>query len=82
MSYWMNSLQEIDKKHPIFVSLNPGNQIKENKIINIHTLEHPIFNMSTRKAQNKIPSIQGDNKNFFAGLIISMDSMRMECYLL
>jgi len=67
MSYWMNSLQEIDKKHPIFVSLNPGNQIKENKIINIHTLEHPIFNMSTRKAQNKIPSIQGDNKNFFCG---------------
>jgi len=67
LSYWMNSLQEIDEKYPIFVSLNPGDQINEDKIINKHTLEHPIFDMSTRKSQNKIPLVQGKNNNFFCG---------------
>ena len=32
LSYWMNSLQEIDEKYPIFVSLNPGDQISDDKI--------------------------------------------------
>lgn len=67
LSYWMNSLQEIDKKYPIFVSLNPGDQISDDKIINKHTLEHPIFDMSARESQNKIPLIQGKNNNFFCG---------------
>ncbi len=67
LSYWMNSLQEIDEKYPIFVSLNPGNQISDDKIINKHTLEHPIFDMSARESQNKIPLIQGKNNNFFCG---------------
>ena len=67
LSYWMNSLQEIDEKYPIFVSLNPGDQISDDKIINKHTLEHPIFDMSARESQNKIPLIQGKNNNFFCG---------------
>jgi predicted NAD/FAD-binding protein len=58
LSYWMNSLQDIDKKYPIFVSLNPENYIDNNKIFNKHILEHPIFDMSARKAQKQIPSIQ------------------------
>tara|TARA_Y100000768_G_scaffold90385_1_gene65099 strand:- start:8387 stop:9643 length:1257 start_codon:yes stop_codon:yes gene_type:complete len=67
LSYWMNSLQDIDKKYPIFVSLNPENYIDNNKIFNKHILEHPIFDMSARKAQKKIPSIQGINNSFFCG---------------
>ena len=67
LSYWMNSLQEIDEKYPIFVSLNPGDQISDDKVINKHTLEHPIFDMSARESQNKIPLIQGKNNNFFCG---------------
>ena len=67
LSYWMNSLQEIDEKYPIFVSLNPGDQINDDKVINKHTLEHPIFDMSARESQNKIPLIQGKNNNFFCG---------------
>ena len=63
----MNSLQEIDEKYPIFVSLNPGDQISDDKIINKHNLEHPIFDMSARESQNKIPLIQGKNNNFFCG---------------
>ena len=67
LSYWMNSLQDIDKKHPIFVSLNPEEQIKEDKIFNKHILEHPLFDMTARNAQNLMPLIQGENNSFFCG---------------
>tara|TARA_X000000368_G_scaffold393975_1_gene360127 strand:+ start:40 stop:1296 length:1257 start_codon:yes stop_codon:yes gene_type:complete len=67
LSYWMNSLQEIDKKHPIFVSLNPQDQIREDKIFNRHVLEHPLFDITARKAQNLMPLIQGENNSFFCG---------------
>ena len=67
LSYWMNSLQDIDKKYPIFVSLNPGEQIKEDKVFNKHILEHPLFDMTARNAQNLMPLIQGENNSFFCG---------------
>ena len=67
LSYWMNSLQDIDKKYPIFVSLNPGEQIKEDKVFNRHILEHPLFDMTARNAQNLMPLIQGKNNSFFCG---------------
>ena len=67
LSYWMNSLQDIDKNYPIFVSLNPEEQIKEDKIFNKHILEHPLFDMTARNAQNLMPLIQGKNNSFFCG---------------
>ena len=81
LTYWMNSLQNIDKKYPIFVSLNPGEKINKDKIYNTHQLEHPIFDYAALEAQNKIPALQGRNLSFFVVLIISMDSTKMECYL-
>ena len=67
MSYWMNSLQNIDERRPIFVSLNPGNHIDNDMIFNKHILEHPIFDISARNSQMKIPQVQGVNNNFFCG---------------
>lgn len=67
LSYWMNSLQNIDRKYPIFVSLNAGDQINKSKVFNTHILEHPIFDIAARKAQELIPSIQGVNNLFFCG---------------
>ena len=67
MSYWMNSLQNIDERRPIFVSLNPGDHIDNDMIFNKHILEHPIFDISARNSQMKIPQVQGINNNFFCG---------------
>ena len=67
LTYWMNSLQNIDKKYPIFVSLNPGDKINKDKIYNTHQLEHPIFDYAALEAQNKIPALQGRNLSFFCG---------------
>ena len=60
-------LQNIDKKYPIFVSLNPGEKINKDKIYNTHQLEHPIFDYAALEAQNKIPALQGRNLSFFCG---------------
>ena len=67
MSYWMNSLQNIDERCPIFVSLNPGDHIDNDMIFNKHILEHPIFDISARNSQMKIPQVQGINNSFFCG---------------
>ena len=67
MSYWMNSLQNIDERHPIYVSLNPGDHIDNDAVFNKHILEHPIFNISARNSQMKIPPVQGINNSFFCG---------------
>ena len=67
MSYWMNSLQNINERHPIFVSLNPGDHIDNDMIFNKHILEHPIFDISARNSQMKIPQVQGINNSFFCG---------------
>ena len=67
LTYWMNSLQNIDKKYPIFVSLNPGDNINKSKIYDIHELDHPIFNSAALAAQEKIPDLQGRNLTFFCG---------------
>ena len=67
MSYWMNSLQNIDERHPIYVSLNPGDHFDNDMIFNKHILEHPIFDISARNSQMKIPQVQGINNSFFCG---------------
>ena len=36
-------------------------------IFNKHILEHPIFDISARNSQMKIPQVQGINNSFFCG---------------
>ena len=67
MSYWMNSLQNINERRPIYVSPNPGDHIDNDMIFNKHILEHPIFDISARNSQMKIPQVQGINNSFFCG---------------
>jgi hypothetical protein len=63
----MNSLQNIDKSFPLFVTLNPLMPPKEHTIFDEHVFMHPLFNNKTRSAQEKIPSIQGKRAIWFCG---------------
>lgn len=67
VTYWMNSLQNIDKSFPLFVTLNPLMPPKEHTIFDEHVFMHPLFNNKTRSAQEKIPSIQGKRAIWFCG---------------
>ena len=65
--YWMNRLQNISKKYPFFVSLNPNDNIDEKKIYYETNYYHPQFNIETVEAQKEIEKIQGENGIWYAG---------------
>ncbi|MCH9750255.1 MAG: FAD-dependent oxidoreductase [Proteobacteria bacterium] len=67
LTYWMNSLQSLQSKKPVLVTLNPSVKPKEELIINEHTFDHPQFNQDAIAAQKDIPLIQGVDKFWFCG---------------
>lgn len=67
VSYWMNNLQNIDAKYPLFVTLNPAQKIAEEKIFARFNYEHPIFDSAAVNAQSRIDELQGLDKIYFCG---------------
>jgi len=67
VTYWMNNLQNIDHCYPLFVSLNPNQEIDKSKIFKNFTYHHPIFDSNAIMAQKKIESIQAVDNYYFVG---------------
>jgi len=69
MTYWMNNLQKIDKRFPLYVTMNIDKtiQIKEESIFKTIHYEHPIIDQNSFKAQNRLNSIQGINNIWYSG---------------
>jgi hypothetical protein len=67
VSYWMNRLQNIDQKYPLFVSLNPTTQPDTNKIWKKIVYHHPQFDRQAKAAQGQLSDIQGLNNLWFCG---------------
>ena len=67
VSYWMNRLQGIDEKYPLFVSLNPAQPIAQDKIFDSAEFDHPVFDAGALAAQSKIAGLQGLRGTWFCG---------------
>ncbi|MDX2142527.1 MAG: FAD-dependent oxidoreductase [Rhodospirillaceae bacterium] len=67
LTYWMNMLQNIDRRFPVFVTLNPHREPKPETVVARFDYEHPIFDQAALDAQKKIWSIQGVNRTWFCG---------------
>ncbi len=67
VTYWMNSLQGVPNRTPLFVTLNPTRPIAEAKILDEHTCYHPQFDIHAMAAQADLPSIQGRRGTWFCG---------------
>jgi len=67
VSYWMNSLQGIDRRYPLFVTLNPTMQIPPDMIFDEYNFRHPIFDAPAIDAQSKIETVQGIRNTWFCG---------------
>ena len=67
VTYWMNRLQSIDNKYPLFVSLNPIKEPNENSIFKEFTYLHPTYKSQTFDYQNKIKNIQGRGGIWYSG---------------
>ncbi len=66
-TYWMNNLQGIDARYPLFVTLNPSRPIDPEHIFDVHEFAHPVFDFAALEAQKIINSIQGRNRTWFCG---------------
>ncbi len=67
LSYWMNNLQNFETENPVLVTLNPGREPDQDKIIDEHVFTHPIFDRSAINAQPRMRQIQGKRGLWFCG---------------
>jgi predicted NAD/FAD-binding protein len=67
VTYWMNRLQGIDERFPLFVSLNPTIEPREELVFGEWSFDHPQFDAHALAAQALLPDIQGVRNTFFAG---------------
>lgn len=67
VSYWMNRLQGIDDRYPLFVSLNPKCKISEDHIFDVHEFDHPVFDRDVIAAQPLVQALQGARHTWFCG---------------
>jgi hypothetical protein len=67
LTYWMNSLQKIDRKRPLFVSLNPDRAPDPALTFEVFDCEHPQFDATALAAQRRIGRIQGRGGVWYAG---------------
>lgn len=67
ITYWMNRLQNIPESDPLFVSLNPTNDIPDHLIYDDTVFRHPVFDAAAVRAQSDLRKIQGQSNTWFAG---------------
>lgn len=67
LHYWLNALQPLPWETPVVVSLNPGRQPDEAKVIRRIDYSHPIFDSAAVDAQRHLPEIQGRSHLWFCG---------------
>ncbi|MDE2385098.1 MAG: FAD-dependent oxidoreductase [Alphaproteobacteria bacterium] len=67
VTYWMNSLQNLQTPEQIFVSLNPPKLPKGELTELSFECTHPIFSSETLKAQRQLWQLQGKQNSWFCG---------------
>jgi len=67
VTYWMNKLQNINYKTPLFLSLNPVRLPNEGSIFKVIDYEHPIFDSKSITALKFLDEIQGLNNTWYCG---------------
>lgn len=67
VTYWMNLLQNLDRTHPILVTLNPTREIGPDAFIQSFRYTHPLFDRKAVDAQQELWRLQGDRRTYFAG---------------
>lgn len=67
VTYWMNRLQNISSRYPIFITLNPQTEPREDLTFATFDYSHPQFDTAALTAQQRLPSIQGRNNTWYCG---------------
>lgn len=65
ITYWMNHLQHLSSRKPLFVTLNPA--IQPEAVLHEELYEHPLFDRSAIEAQERLWALQGVRNTWFCG---------------
>jgi uncharacterized protein len=67
LTYWMNALQNIDRRLPLFVTLNPPRPPRADLTFGRFTYAHPQFRTGATEAKQALPGVQGVRNTWFCG---------------
>jgi uncharacterized protein len=65
--YWMNRLQGVSDKVNYFVSINPGGDLDDKKILRSIDYEHPLFDIPAINAQAELAGLNTGGPVYFCG---------------
>ena len=67
VTYWLNKLQNLKTDKNYFLTLNPVEEIDQNKIIKQEKFTHPYFNSENVNLQKDLHLLQGKKRTWFCG---------------
>jgi len=67
VTYWMNRLQDLPQRTPLFVTLNPIRSPDPAKVIRTERYHHPLFDGTALRAQKRLWSLQGEGGVWWCG---------------
>lgn len=67
LTYWMNRLQGIPDRTPVFVTLNPEAQPREDLVFHRFNFDHPQFDLAAEAAVREIRRTNGEDGLWLAG---------------
>ncbi len=67
VTYWMNRLQNIDERYPLFVTLNPIRPPLAERVIAAFDYTHPTYDHRALAAQAELPKLSGQRSTWFCG---------------
>jgi uncharacterized protein len=67
VTYWLNRLQNIDRRAPLFATLNPPQMPRDETIHGVYDFAHPVFDTEAMTAQKRLWHLQGVRNTWFCG---------------